>query len=328
MLERAGDADWEALDAYSRAVVSVVETVGPAVVHLHVFAQGDAAARGPGDEGEDEAAASGSGFIFTPDGFLITNSHVVAGSGAIEAVLVDGRRLPARIVGEDPDTDLALLRLPASGLPAVGLGDSSRLRPGQLVIAVGNPLGFESSVTAGVVSALGRSFRSVGGRLIDDVIQTDAALNPGNSGGPLVDSRGLVIGVNTAVIRQAQGLCFAISSNTVSDVVSALLKEGRVRRGYLGLGGQNLSLSPHASRLLGLPGETAVRAILIESGGPAHVAGLREGDILLSFDGAAIGGMDELRRRLGAGSIGKPSRVSVLRRNQRLAFEVVPAEGP
>jgi S1-C subfamily serine protease len=326
--ERAMDSDERLLDAYSRAVVSAVETVAPAVVHLQVFSAEDRSSPRYGPEGEREAASSGSGFIFTPDGFLVTNSHVVAGATGIEAILSDGRRFPARVLGDDPDTDLAVLRLPLGGLPSVGLGDSTRLRPGQLAIAVGNPLGFESTVTAGVVSALGRSFRAVSGRLIDDVIQTDAALNPGNSGGPLVDSRGLVIGVNTAVIRQAQGLCFAIPSNTVSGVVSALLREGRVRRGYLGLGGQNFSLSPHAARLLGLPGETALRAILIEPGGPAHAAGLREGDILLSFDGVTIGGMDELRRRLGSGSIGKRSRISVLRRNQRLSFEVVPSEGP
>ncbi len=200
--------------------------------------------------------------------------------------------------------------------------------PGQLAIAVGNPLGFESSVTAGIVSALGRSFRGPGGRLIDDIIQTDAALNPGNSGGPLVDSRGLVIGVNTAVIRQAQGLCFAIASNTASEVASAILREGRVRRGYLGLGGQNVALSRHAARLLNLPGQIALRAILVEPGGPAQAAGLREGDILLSFDGTPLGGMDELRRRLGGSSIGVPSRIAVLRRSQRLELEVVPEEGP
>jgi S1-C subfamily serine protease len=326
--ERTADRDEPLLDSYSRAVVSAVETVAPAVVHLQIFSSEQRFPSRRGEEGDLEAASSGSGFIFAPDGFLVTNSHVVAGSKDIEAILSDGRRFPASIVGDDPDTDLAVLRLPLGGLPSVGLGDSSRLRPGQLAIAVGNPLGFESTVTAGVVSALGRSFRAGSGRLIDDVIQTDAALNPGNSGGPLVDSRGLVIGVNTAVIRQAQGLCFAIPANTVSGVVSALLREGRVRRGYLGLGGQNFSLSPHAARLLGLPGETGLRAILIEPGGPAHAAGLREGDILLSFDGTTIGGMDELRRRLGAGSIGKGSRISVLRRNQRLAFEVVPTEGP
>lgn len=297
------------LDAYSRAVVAAVETVGPSVVHLEVKPQ-----------------AEGSGFIFTPDGFVITNSHVVAGASEIEAILADGRRLSASLIGDDPDTDLAVLRLPATGLQAALLGDSSRLSPGQLAIALGNPLGFESTVTAGVVSALGRSFRSAGGRLIDDIIQTDAALNPGSSGGPLVDSRGLVIGVNTAVIRQAQGLCFAIPSNTVSGVASAILREGRVRRGYLGLGGQNVSLSQHAARLLGVPGQTALRAILVESGGPAHAAGLREGDILLTFDGEPIGGMDELRRRLGVGSIGSPARICVLRRSQHLELDVVPAE--
>jgi S1-C subfamily serine protease len=296
------------------------------VVHLRIHAD-EANRFGRGGE-EDEARSSGSGFIFTPDGFLITNSHVVAGAGFIEAVLADGRRLPARVAGEDPDSDLALLRLPADGLPAAELGDSSRLRPGQLAIAVGNPLGFENSVTAGVVSALGRSFRSVGGRLIDDVVQTDAALNPGNSGGPLVDSRGRVVGVNTAVILQAQGLCFAIPSNTVAAVASALLRDGRVRRGYLGLGGQNISLSRHAARVLGLPGGTALRAILVERGGPADAAGLREGDVLLSFDGSPIEGMDGLRRCLGERSIGIPSRLAVLRRDRRLELEVVPREGP
>jgi S1-C subfamily serine protease len=328
MLDSAAmdDDDDLLLDSYSRAVVSAVEAVGPAVVHLQVFADEGGPARGGGED--RRAPASGSGFIFTPDGFLITNSHVVVGAVRIEAILSDGRRLPARVVGDDPDTDLAVLRLPAGGLPTARLGDSSRLRPGQLAVAVGNPLGFESTVTAGVISALGRSFRSGGGRLIDDVIQTDAALNPGNSGGPLVDSRGRVIGVNTAVIAQAQGLCFAVPVNTAAMVASALLKEGRVRRGWLGLGGQNVPLSKHAARLLGLPGETALRAILVERGGPAHEAGLREGDILLSFDGAPIGGMDELRRRLGEGAIGSSARISVFRKNRRLELDVVPEEAP
>lgn len=308
--------DAELLDAYSTAVVDAVERVGPSVAHLRIYERA-------GDEGEK---SSGSGFILTPDGFAITNSHVVAGAGRIEAVLADGRRLPARVVGDDPDSDLALLRLPADGLPAAELGDSSRLKPGQLAIAVGNPLGFENSVTAGVVSALGRSFRSEGGRMIDDVVQTDAALNPGNSGGPLVDSRGRVIGVNTAVILQAQGLCFAIPSNTVSAVASAILRDGRVRRGYLGLGGQNISLSRRSARVLGLPGGTALLAMHVERGGPADAAGLREGDVLLSFDGRPIEGMDGLRRYLGEGSIGIASRVSVLRRDRRLELEVVPAE--
>jgi S1-C subfamily serine protease len=306
------------LDAYSRAVVEAVEKVGPSVAHLRIFER----------EGDDEAKSSGSGFIFTPDGFLLTNSHVVAEAGRIEAVLADGRRLPARVIGDDPDSDLALLRLPADGLPAAELGDSSRLRPGQLAIAVGNPLGFENSVTAGVVSALGRSFRSAGGRMIDDVVQTDAALNPGNSGGPLVDSRGRVIGVNTAVILQAQGLCFAIPSNAASAVASAILRDGRVRRGYLGFGGQNISLSRRSARVLGLPGGTALLAIMVERGGPAEAAGLREGDVLLSFDGLPIEGMDGLRRCLGEGSIGTASRLSVLRRDRRLELEVVPAETP
>jgi S1-C subfamily serine protease len=318
-------ADEELLDAYSSAVVAAVERVGPSVVHLRVFeGEGGRAWRGGG---EDDARSSGSGFILTPDGFVVTNSHVVAGSGSIEAILADGRRLPARVAGEDPDSDLALLRLPADGLCAAELGDSSLLRPGQIAIAVGNPLGFENSVTAGVVSALGRSFRSAGGRLIDDVVQTDAALNPGNSGGPLVDARGRVIGVNTAVILQAQGLCFAIPSNTVSEVASALLRDGRVRRGHLGLGGQNLRLSRRAARLLGLPGGTALRAILVERGGPAEAAGIREGDVLLAFDGEPIDGMDALRRRLVEDSIGVAHRVTVLRGDRRLELEAVPRDG-
>jgi len=320
-----GEDETAIFDSYSRAVVNAARRVGPSVVHLKIFFSAEANARAHGEE--VEPSASGSGFILTPDGFVITNSHVVAGARAVETVLADGRRFATRVVGEDPDTDLALLRLPIGGLPSAELGDSSRLVPGQLAVAVGNPLGFESTVTAGVISALGRSFRSAGGRLIDEVIQTDAALNPGNSGGPLVDSRGLVVGVNTAVIRQAQGLCFAIPSNTVAAVLVALLRDGRVRRGRLGFGGQNLRLSRHAARTLGLAGESAVRAILIERDGPAHRAGLQEGDILLAFDGSPIAEMDELRRRLGESSIGSRSKLAIQRRGERLELDIVPAEG-
>jgi S1-C subfamily serine protease len=317
--------DTTLLDAYSQAVVEAVEMASPAVVHLKVG--------GPGDRGE--SSASGSGFIFTPDGFILTNSHVVrnpreyrgARNGSrLEVTLVDGRRFAADLVGDDPDTDLAVVRAHESGLQAATLGDSEALRVGQIAIAIGNPLGFQCTVTAGVVSALGRSLRSQSGRLIDNVIQTDAALNPGNSGGPLVSSRGEVIGVNTAIILGAQGLCFSTPINTAQYVVPRLIKDGRIRRGWLGIGGQNMKVPPHAAHLLGLHAEAAVRIVSVERGSPADNADIREGDIIVEFDGKSVSSIDDLHRQLDDRSIGTPAEVAVIRRSERILLQAVPRE--
>jgi S1-C subfamily serine protease len=321
--EGRGIDDDGLLDLYSRTVVSVAERAGPAVVHLKIF--DSRAARAAEEEGEP--TGSGSGFIFTPDGFVLSNSHV-AHEGRLLAVLPDGARLDADLVGDDPDTDIAVLKLSGSELPTIGLGDSGGIRVGQLAIAVGNPYGFQSSVTAGVISAIGRSFRSSSGRLIDDVIQTDAALNPGNSGGPLLDSRARVVGVNTAVIRSAQGLCFAVPSNTAAWVAAALMQKGRVRRGYVGIGGQNVPLLRKVVRHYGLAAESGVLVIELDRDGPAARAGLREGDLLLEFGGTAVAGMDELRRLLGEESIGRSATVVLLRGTSRLELELRPTEVP
>lgn len=313
-------SDDELLDAYSDAVTRAVERVGPAVVKIEVTHQDRRPVRGP-----DAPNGSGSGFVFTPDGLALTNSHVVHGATAIEAILQDGRRLPASLVGDDPDTDLAVIRLSASTVPAA-LGDSGRLKPGQLVIAIGNPFGFQASVTAGVVSALGRSLRSRSGRLMDGIIQTDAALNPGNSGGPLVNSRGEVVGVNTAMILPAQGLCFAIPSSTASWVASRLIRDGRIRRAWLGIGGQQVTLQRRLARHFELPSEKALMVVHVETGSPAHGAGLREGDVIVAFGEHPVSGVDDLHRRLSDGAIGNPGRLTVLRRAEKLEVEITPIE--
>ncbi len=304
------------LDAYSRAVVEGVERASPSVVHIHVS----------GRRRGGQAEGSGSGFIFAPDGFVLTNSHVVRGAERMEAVLNDGRRCPADIVGDDPDTDLAVVRIHESGLTAARLGNSETLRVGQLAIAIGNPLGFECTVTAGVVSALGRSLRSQSGRLIDNVIQTDAALNPGNSGGPLVTARGEVIGVNTAIILGAQGLCFATPINTAQYVVPRLIRDGRIRRGWLGIGGQNLKVPPHAAHVLGLRAGSGVLVISVEPGSPADRAGFQERDLLVEFDGAPVSSIDDLHRQLTEERIGKSSEIVVVRRSTRLSLRATPQE--
>ncbi|CAN5226351.1 trypsin-like peptidase domain-containing protein [soil metagenome] len=304
--------DEDLFDSYSRAVTSAAERVGPSVVGV--------SRRSPGGQG--------SGFVFAPDGFVLTNSHVVQGARALEVTLPDGSRIGARLVGDDPDTDTAILWIDNGSAEAVTLGDSRRLRAGQLVIAIGNPLGFQSTVTAGVVSAVGRTLRSVTGRLIDDVIQTDAALNPGNSGGPLVTSRGEVVGVNTATILPAQGLCFAVGINTVKSVVGQLLRRGFVRRGYLGVVGQSVALHTGSIRRHGLAAEGGVLVTSVESGGPADRAGLRDGDIVVSFSGQPVGGIDDLHRLLLEEAIGVAAPVTVLRRGRKETATVTPRDAP
>src|SRR5262245_39769406 len=308
------DDDAELLDAYSRAVVRAVDAVAPAVVNVEVRRGG----RGGG--------GSGSGFVFTPDGFTLTNSHVVQGARRVEVRLSDGRSCSADVVGDDPDTDLAVLRFAAPGLVPVRFGDSRRLRPGQLVVAIGNPYGFQASVTAGVVSALSRSLRSQSGRLMDDLIQTDAALNPGNSGGPLVSSRGEVVGVNTAVIRPAQGLCFAIPIHTAEFVAGRLIKDGKIRRAWLGIGGQTVPFSRNQVRFHRLAVESGVLVVSVEKGSPAEAAGLGEGDVIVAFAGEAVGGIDDLHRRLTDGPIGTRVLLTILRRAEKREVGIEPRE--
>jgi S1-C subfamily serine protease len=315
--------DLEALDAYSRAVIEGAARISPSVVHIEV-AEKVTKRRPMGFP--DERHSSGSGFVFTPDGFILTNSHVVRGAKRIEVSLPDGRHFTADPIGDDPDTDLAVIRVSESGLPVASLGESGSLRVGQLVIAIGNPFGFHYTVTAGVVSALGRSLRSQSGRLIDNVIQTDAALNPGNSGGPLVTSQGEVIGVNTAIILPAQGLCFAIPIDTAKYVVPRLIRDGRIRRGYLGIGGQNVPLPPHAVHVFGLKAEGGVLVISVETAGPAEKAGLQERDVIVELDGSPIATIDDLHKHLTDERIGVPTHLTVIRRSEKLTVRVVPRE--
>jgi S1-C subfamily serine protease len=319
--QRAGDGPL--FDAYSDAVVHAVERTGPAVLHLEVALPHQRRTRVPGTP----PVGSGSGFIFTPDGFALTNSHVVHGAVSVRATLPDGAVHAAEVVGDDPDTDLAVLRLGATGLPVVELGDSAGLRPGQLVIAIGNPLGFQATVTAGVVSALGRSLRSQSGRLIEGIIQTDAALNPGNSGGPLVDSRGRVIGINTAIIAGAQGICFAVPVNTARFVIPRLIREGRVRRSWIGIVGQSIRLSRRRVQLSQLRAEDAVLVTEVSPGGPADRAGLRPRDIILRVADTSVAGVDDLQRMLTDELIGRSTDVVVLRDGTLRTLAVVPAEG-
>jgi S1-C subfamily serine protease len=309
------DAPAEAvlLDAYSRAVVDAAETVGPAVLHLQVQA-----ANGRG--------GAGSGVVFTPDGYVLTNSHVAGSAPHLLATFPDGRTMGASLVGDDPDTDLAVLRLDGAAPAYARLGDARRLRVGQLVIAIGNPFGFQATVTAGVVSALGRSLRARSGRLIDSVIQTDAALNPGNSGGPLVTSAGEVVGINTAIIAAAQGICFSISANTVEFVASRLIRDGRVKRSYIGLSGQSIALPRRVVRFHDLSRESGVRVEATSPGGAARAAGILPGDIIVGFAGEAVGTVDELHRLLTEERVGKPATLAVLRRAEKKELIVTPRE--
>ena len=319
-------ADSQLLDAYSRAVIDVVKEVSPAVVKIDVqFAPNPNDRGGRGQRG---ASGGGSGFIFTPDGFILTNSHVVHGAKQIEVALPDGRRFESRLIGDDPDTDLAVIHVDGAHLPYVTLGDSTALQVGQLVVAIGNPYGFQYTVTAGVVSAMGRSFRANSGRLIDNVIQTDAALNPGNSGGPLVNSRGQVIGVNTAVILPAQGLCFSIPSSTASFIASQLMHNGRVTRSYIGLGGQDVPVHRRVVRFHKLQGDFGILAVQVEPDSPASRAGLREGDIIVEFDGTAVQRIDHLHRLLTEDRVGKFCDLVILRGTEKLTLTIVPQEAP
>lgn len=331
-------SDEALLDVYSRTVTDVAEKVSPSVVRIEV--RGRAAPsrgkRGPGarqreerpPQSPDEPVGSGSGFVFTPDGFVVTNSHVVHDAAALTVTFNDGRRLPATVAGDDPDTDLAVVRVDGPDLVALPLADSSRLRVGQIAIAIGNPFGFDCTVTAGVVSALGRSLRATTGRLIDDVVQTDAALNPGNSGGPLVDALGRVIGVNTAMIRPAQGICFAIASNTVATVVSLLLREGRVRRAYLGLAGQTVPVLRRLVRFHDLTRETAVFVSSVEPGSPAARGGLRAGDLIVGMDEHAVAAVDDLHRLLTGARVGGAVQLTVVRDARKETLTLMPEEPP
>jgi S1-C subfamily serine protease len=314
--ERGTANDGPLLDAYSQAVIHAAETVSPAVLKIDVRM---AAAGG-------QHGGSGSGFLITPDGFALTNSHVVSGADEIRVTMSDGHATKATLVGDDPDSDLAVIRLPHGDLPFASFGDSQAIRVGQLAIAVGNPLGFQYSVTAGVVSALGRSLRARSGRLMDDILQTDAALNPGNSGGPLVDSLGRVIGVNTAIILPAQGICFAIASNTARLVATQLIAYGRVRRSYLGVAGQNVVLPRWLVRKHDLLQDSAVLVVGVESGSPAEQAGLRQADLLVALEDVPIESIDDLHRQLTAARAGLQSTLSIVRDDRRQTVTVTPAE--
>lgn len=312
-----GKQDEELLDAYSHAVVSVVEAVSPSVVHVRVRG----ARHGQGAQG------SGSGTILSPDGIVLTNNHVVEGASAIELALPDGRHVAGRILGRDPDTDIAVLRAETSDrLPAGRLGNSKKVRPGQVAVAIGNPFGFESTVTAGIVSAVGRSLRAQNGRLIGDVIQTDAALNPGNSGGPLVNSRGEVIGVNTAVIMGAQGICFSVASNTAQHVLTQILQHGRVRRARLGIAGDQVRLPQRIKAATGLKQEAAVRVVEVQPGSPAHSGGLEPGDVVVGLDHETVTGIDDIARVLDGTRIDKHVAIHVLRDGRLLKVDIVPTE--
>lgn len=314
-----GRADRELLDAYSQAVTGAAESVSPSVVNIDVQHERK---RGRVNVGR----GSGSGFLFTPDGFILTNSHVVHHAAQLEVTLNDGRRCEAALIGDDPDTDLAVLRINAPNLLPAQLGQGQKIKVGQLAIAIGNPYGFQCTVTAGVVSALGRSLRAQSGRLMDDVIQTDAALNPGNSGGPLVNSHGEVIGVNTAMILPAQGICFATSIDTAQFVAARLIRDGRIARSFIGVAGQNVPLPRRLVRYYNLPAESAVLVVSFEADSPARRAGLEEGDLIVEFDGRTVAGIDDLHKLLTDERINRRVPVTIIRRTERLSLQIVPVE--
>jgi S1-C subfamily serine protease len=307
-------AEDPSLDGYSRVVTAAVDRASPAVVGIEVLVGG-------------RRAGSGSGFVATPDGFIFTNSHVVHGAREIEVALLDGRRFRALLVGDDPDSDLAVIRIGASDLIPIAFGDSAAVRPGQLAIALGNPFGLQTTVTAGIVSALGRTLRSQSGRLMDNIIQTDAALNPGNSGGPLVDAQGLVIGVNTAIVAAGQGICFAIAANTAEHIASLLIRDGKIARGYVGIAGSDVDIPRFLERLHDLRQRRGILVQSIEASSPAARAGIEPGDIVIALGTEPIEGVDGLHRALtGHHRIDAPTTVTLLRRNERLQRTIVPAE--
>jgi len=319
-IETAGDD--ELFDAYSRAVIRAAEIVGPAVVKIEVEQKKRTYKR----REIEPPGGSGSGFVFTPDGFILTNSHVVNGASRVYVLMHDGSRHLADLVGNDPDTDLAVVRINGPRVSTARLGSSQSLKVGQLAIAIGNPLGFQTTVTTGVISALGRSLRSSSGRLIDDVIQTDAALNPGNSGGPLVNSRGEVIGVNTAMIAAAQGLCFAIAIDTAKFIAGRLIRDGRIRRSFIGVAGQNVPVRRQIARYYDLPNDYGVLIVSMDDDSPAKRAGLEAGDIIVSFVGEPIEGIDELHRLLTEERVGATQPMTVIRSNQKLEIGIIPLE--
>ncbi len=307
--------DEQLLDSYSKTIAAVVHRVAPSVVNIRVVSA-------------DGRSGGGSGFLITRDGFILTNSHVVRGARELEVTLQDARVYSARLIGTDPDTDLGVIRIDAPDLQHARFADSSTIRVGQIAVAVGSPYGFQQTVTAGIVSALGRSMRADSGRLMDEIIQTDAALNPGNSGGPLLNSAGEVIGVNTAVILPAQGICFAIASNTAHFVAGWLIKDGRIRRSSIGVAGQNVPLHPRVVRFHQLPNDRGVLVMEVEPGSPAASAGVQKGDTIVGFKGQPIATIDDLHKRLVASEIGAPSPIMLLRGTEKLFRLVVPAELP
>jgi len=319
---RGAAGDDSLLDAYSTAVIGAVERMSPSVVNIEVH---QSAGRTRSGEPR-ERRGGGSGFVFTPDGLILTNSHVVHDAVRIGVTMADGQRMPATLIGDDPASDLAVIRVTEPGLIAATLGDSQRLRVGQIVIAIGAPYGFQSTVTAGVVSALGRSLRSYSGRLIDDVIQTDASLNPGNSGGPLVDSAGRVVGVNTATILPAQGICFAIGINTAKFVASRLLRDGRLRRSYIGVSAQTVPVHRRVVRFYDLPKDMGAVVVGVEENSPAKRAGLRENDVIVALEGQPVAGVDDLHRVLTDVRVGVSCSLTILRWTEKLELSVVPEE--
>ena len=317
------NSEADLLDSYSKAVIAASAKVSPSVVNINVISRKDfrPSRNNPGGRG-----GSGSGFLFTPDGFILTNSHVVHNAAKLDVILNDGRKVSADLIGDDPDTDLAVIRIDNPDINAVEFGDSGKIKVGQLVIAIGSPYGFQTSVTAGVVSALGRSLRGQSGRLIDNVIQTDAALNPGNSGGPLVNSKGEVIGVNTAAILPAQNICFATAINTAKFVAGKLIKDGKIKRSFIGIAGQDVPVHRRVVRYYNLPSEKGIIIINVEKNSPASKAGLINGDIIVGFNDKIISGIDDLHRVLTEDNLGLISKIKIIRYTDLIELDIVPAE--